>query len=527
GLTGVPAADLAPMMRADLIVHSLERKKGWITAAVLGFSDPVVTGLASYAGPYVQVHATAEKHPLDATYGTAGNNYYRRNVEYPLTDQNCYYYLGRDFAERSSSTYFEKLAAGLGCKARVMRYKASFEPPPFYPPFKIASSAIEDADAAARGTGQRPGDQAPPFGALTVSKVDLVTGADSPVSNMEQVSLAGSVNATASATSQFTLAGESPDRTLIAIPGNAITDEVIYLAARCEGGAVRFGFGSAMGGQEQAAFPFRQVRLQTTACTGGSCPAPEVAFGFKCPGSSQEQFLAPPATEGGLATASAQPHYFKLVAGNPRHRTRFTYTQGGKTAALYLNIPTTIGFYAGLVGYDLVGKSRDVGAFRDGTRLQANGGFLEKRDYEPLSQTSSGEKSLSLRVLGARPLDFDLSATGTLAGTLVREAQYQGTCNLLKPSLTGSFSQGDTVFATRTILAPGECVGLVRSPVSETFTGTATVRQIAPGNTLTVKMRAETRLLYDVRKGEAIHMAADGNLSATRLEVTIANPGNF
>ena len=530
GLKGVPATDLAPMRRADHIVHYLEGKKGWVTAAVLGFSDPVVGGLASYAGPYMQVDAASMKHEFDDTYGSAGNSYYKRNVEYPLSDQNCYYYVGRDFAERNSPGYFEKLVAGLGCKARVMRHLASLEPPPFLVEFTIASSAIEDADAVARRAGQLAGDYAPPFGTLTFSKLDLVTGADSTVSDMEQVSLAGSVNATASATSQFALVGQ-PSATLILIPGNAITDQGVYLAAKCDGGGtVRFGFGTAMAGSERAAFPFRQVKRQTAPCTG-PCPAPEVAFGFKCPGASQERFLAPPATEGGLATASALPVYFKLAAGTPRDQTRFTYTtQDGKTAALYLNIPTTIGFYAGLVGYDLVGKSKDVGAFRNGTRLQTGGGFLEKRGYGHFSQTSFGEKKLSVRILGERTLDFDLSATGAVAGTLVREvpnAKYAETCGRLQPSVSGSFSADDSVFATRTTKASGSCSG--PSPVSETFTGTASVKAKAPKSTLSVTMRAVSALSSEASSNERewYMRVADGNLSATNLQVTIANPGNF
>src|SRR6185295_13737206 len=125
-------------------------------------------------------------------------------------------------------------------------------------------------------------------------------------------------------TSQFTLAGETREATLIYIPGNALIAQGMFLAPKCEGGTVRFGFGAAA---PEQAFPFRQVNRVTTPCTG-NCAAPEVAFGVKCPGSNQEQFMAPPATEGGLATASAQPFYFKLATGVPRHRTRLTYNQG-------------------------------------------------------------------------------------------------------------------------------------------------------------------------------------------------------
>lgn len=137
------------------------------------------------------------------------------------------------------------------------------------------------------------------------------------------------------------------------------------------------------------------------------------------------------------------------------------------------------------------------------------------------------EKNLSLRILGAKTLDLDLSATGAITGTLVREAEFQGTCQWLEPSLTGSFSGDGTVFATKKIVAPGECRGLVTSPVSETFSGTVSVKAKAPGSTLEVKMRADSALSYRGGKGEPIRMTADGNLSATKLQVTIANPGNF
>jgi hypothetical protein len=527
------AVALAPLRRADFVANALDGATGWFTAAVFGLNDPVIDEFAAFADPYVRVDASSRAWPLDATLGSGGDPFYRRNIVYSLTGgggatNGCYYYVGRDYGKRKQPNAFAYNVAGLGCNVRVLRYRASLALPPFMPKF----GAIGDTSGLDVQSG----------GAFVSENVDLVTGAPFVGADSRDVSLTSHQAAYGSPTADLIITPAydgkgnvpDPDRVVFVIPPNAMLSSFSYLGANCDQSQARFvvtSYTYTGTAPPRPELMFRRtVDPAAAACRTADCPAPGVAYAFLCPGSTVEQFMTPQAD--GRIGAGAAPFYFRLTKDRPNGaRTRLSFVQrpGSGPAAnhyVYLNVPASVGFFAALVGQDIVGKGpRELGAI-GGERLQTgfDGWTPDVNGTGPITTEGGGEKRLTVRILGNQPITLSVSAGGRVVGSMMRAGRE---CNNGSPTLVGTFSADGADFARRAESMPG-CSFFGTPPrdqnVDFRFDGTGAIASKAAGTQFDLVGAFKALLVARGGSGR-IWMNANGNLTIEKLELTITNPG--
>jgi hypothetical protein len=198
----------------------------------------------------------------------------------------------------------------------------------------------------------------------------------------------------------------------------------------------------------------------------------------------------------------------------------------GEVRHLYLNVPTSVGFFGAVVGGDLIGKTRDLSLNADGTtHMQTGvGGWVPDVSGRAINQDDASEKRIALRVLGPRSLDMSVSAKGQMTGYLLRNGWESNDY----PHMVGRFSAGGTDVAVREEVNPpcrpgGSSLKCDRG-VDATFEGTGTIPSKSATTIdlvggVTVQLRA-------LGRGGVTRMNGNASLVLQKLQLTITNPGD-
>lgn len=522
GFLGFPHADLDPMRRADELVHQLRGDWGWITAAIVGFTDPVVDELAKVDGMSMQGDVGSTPLKLDANVGQPGRTYYQRNAEVRLPPSNGYFYIGDDYVKRAQPDAFQYRVAGSTDRVRVVRYKGLLPPPFFTPMSRFAANSGEVLDD---GQGRRAGTS-------VWLRTDPVTGMQSTLTHSGEMSLRYHANGNSSPMSELIIRprmdAQGTEEFSIVIPPNPLTPDATFLAPIYEGNKVRFGMSASE-------FFYRPMYQKMDDGSTG--------FGLwfhKPDGSMHDQFVTP-LNDGTIGVSGSSP-FIKFRRSRPSASSDVSVLSFGdepNRRYLYLDLPMTTSFYASLIGFRSCGKQRDLGAFRDGTRINTGHGgyFTGPHHDDTLGEFNEGVyngifddwntvvKSVELRVVGKKKLDFKVSAAGTLRGQLLI-----GSGELAPPKLEAfadaSFNAGDTQYAhvEHRVTLGKRTRGPLRENIADAFSGDTAV-SVAVGSKVTLGMTVRSHI--EIRTRVPSIANAKIQLAFEKLLVDITTPGDF